>query len=64
MAEINISGQLHSTVEIQGDALHSHVVAEAEEILDESLEAKQSDINGSFENRIGSLEGSSVSYSD
>lgn len=64
MANINISGQLHSTVEIQGDALHSHVVAGAEEILDESIEAKQSDINGSFENRIHSLEGSSVSYSD
>ena len=44
MAQINIAGTLHNTEEIQGDALNSHVVAHADEILDATQEKKQSDV--------------------
>lgn len=62
--DINIAGKLHSTVEIQGDALHSHVVADAGEILDENLGVKQGEINQSVNQRVGSLEANGVSYAE
>lgn len=45
MAQINIAGTLHNTEEIQGDALNSHVVAHADEILDATKGKKQSEVN-------------------
>lgn len=52
MAEIKISGTLHNTEEIQGDSLHSHVVAHANEILDEQKGKKQGDVNAEVSDEL------------
>ena len=52
MAQINIAGTLHNTEEIQGDALNSHVVAHANEILDSTQEKKQSEVNADVETAL------------
>ncbi len=49
MAEIKIAGTLHNTEEIAGDALHSHVVTNANEVLDTVKGQKQSDVNAAFD---------------
>ena len=52
MTQINIAGTLHNTEEIQGDALNSHVVAHANEILDNTKEKKQSEVNADVDTAL------------
>lgn len=63
MAQINIAGTLHNTEEIQGDALNSHVVAHADEILDSTQEKKQSEVNADVDTALADRYTKSETYS-
>lgn len=63
MAQINIAGTLHNTEEIQGDALNSHVVAHADEILDSTKEKKQSEVNADVDTALADRYTKSETYS-
>lgn len=63
MAQINIAGTLHNTEEIQGDALHSHVVANANEVLDTKRGQKQNEVNTSLQEAIDNRYTKSETYS-
>ena len=56
MADIKIAGTLHNSEDIQGDPLHSHVVARADEILDEAKGKKQSLFNQQTDTKLDTHE--------
>lgn len=63
MAQINIAGTIHNTEEIQGDALHSHVAVNANEVLDATQGKKQSDINAAIDGVVGNKAYAPADYS-